>query len=365
MAGSAGHDTGVSQDRTDALVAAVRSALEDQEPLQIIGSGSKAFYGRAPEGIPLPVAGHRGIVSYEPSELVVTARAGTRLDDMEVLLAEHGQMLAFEPPHFGADATVGGTVACNFSGPRRPYAGAARDFVLGVRLVSGKGEVLRFGGEVMKNVAGYDVSRLMAGALGTLGLLLEVSLKVLPAPEREATRCFDIDPALAIEKMNRLAGKPLPVSGAAWVDGRMYLRLSGSEAGVSSAAGQVGGDELAGPDANRFWSDLREHRMSFFQGDGVLWRISVPPATAPLPIEGRWLIDWGGGQRWLHTGSEADQVRGQVTAAGGHATAFRGGDRAGDVFHGLSEAMMRLHRQVKEAMDPHRIFNPGRMYAAI
>ncbi len=365
MTGPGAGDTGEARDRADELASAVRSALEDGQPLQIVGSGSKAFYGRIPEGRPLSVADHRGIVSYEPAELAITVRAGTSLTEVEALLADHGQMLAFEPPHFGDDATVGGTVACNLSGPRRPYAGSVRDFVLGVRMINGRGEVLRFGGEVMKNVAGYDVSRLMAGALGTLGLLLEVSLKVLPASEVQVTRCFDLDVGRAIDTMNRIAGTPVPLSGAAWENGRMFLRLSGSQAGVTSAAEDLGGEELAGDDAARFWVGLREHGLPFFDGDGMLWRLSVPSATKPLPVDGRWLIDWGGGQRWLGTDSGGDRVRERVAAAGGHATAFRGGNRAGEVFHPLNEALRELHQRVKTAMDPQGIFNPGRMYAGI
>jgi glycolate oxidase FAD binding subunit len=354
-----------SDDRTAELVTAVREAMAAGHKLQIVGSGTKAFYGRNPSGRPLSVDGHHGIVSYEPSELVVTARAGTRLAEIEAALAGEGQMLAFEPPRFGAGATLGGTVACNFSGPRRPYAGAARDFVLGTRLISGKGEVLRFGGEVMKNVAGYDVSRLMAGAMGTLGLLLDISLKVLPVSESEATRCFDVEPGEAIERMNELAGRPLPLSGAAWVDDRMYIRLSGSAAGVASAAAELGGDQMSAPEADLFWSDLREQRLPFFQGDGVLWRVSVPPATGPVPVEGRWMIDWGGGQRWLRTDSDPDPVRLVAGQVGGHATVFRGGDRAGEVFQPLGEALLGLHRRIKQAMDPQGVLNPGRMYAGI
>lgn len=361
------HGDGVARDRdrTEELAAAVAEAVTRGEGLNIVGSGSKAFFGRDPSGRILEVRGHSGVVTYEPSELVVTARSGTRLKDIETLLDDNGQMLAFEPPRFGEDATVGGTVACNMSGPRRPYAGAARDFVLGTRVINGRAEALRFGGEVMKNVAGYDVSRLMAGALGTLGVLLEVSLKVLPRPEVETTRCFDLEPVQAIDQMNALAGRPLPVSAMAWVDGRMYVRLSGSETGVSSAAAEIGGDLPDTPGADPFWTDLREHHLPFFEARGVLWRISVPPASRPLSVDGQWLIDWGGGQRWLWTDADPDSVRRGAVAAGGHAIAFRGGDRAAEVFQPLSEAMFALHRRLKQSMDPRGIFNPGRMYAGI
>lgn len=365
MPDSQGNGAGRAGDRTDELAAAVAEALDQGEALNILGSGSKTFFGREPSGRNLQVGAHSGVVSYEPTELVITARAGTRVADVDALLADNSQMLAFEPPRFGANATVGGTVACNMSGPRRPYAGAARDFVLGTRVLNGRAEVLRFGGEVMKNVAGYDVSRLMAGALGTLGLLLEVSLKVLPKPETEATRCFRLEAGAAIDSMNAMGGRPLPVSGMAWVEGLMYVRLSGSEAGVSSAVAEIGGDQPASPVSDRFWDDLREHRLPFFQPAGVLWRISLPPAAGPVPIDGDWLIDWGGGQRWLWTDAGAESVRQAAVAAGGHATQFRGGDRAGDIFQPLTDSMFALHRRVKMAMDPGGVFNPGRMYAGI
>jgi glycolate oxidase FAD binding subunit len=352
-------------DMTDALQGAVHRSLESGEALDIQGTGSKRFYGRKPTGRPIDVAGHRGVLSYEPSELVLTARAGTPVREVEALLAEHGQMLAFEPPRFGEEATLGGTVACNLSGPRRPYAGAARDFLLGIRLINGHGDVVRFGGEVMKNVAGYDVSRLMAGALGTLGLLLELSLKVLPAPECEQTLELELDQGEAIAAMNRLASRPLPLSGAAWIQGRVVLRLSGSEAGVRAAVEEIGGEAMDGTAAVVFWRDLREHRLSYFEHDGLLWRLSLPPAAAPLPWPGDWLIDWGGAQRWLRTDLPADQVREQAAAADGHATAFRGGDREAQVFHPLGAVMLRLHRRIKKAMDPRGIFNPGRMYAEL
>jgi glycolate oxidase FAD binding subunit len=365
MGGARGGETATDADRTQELQDAVARAVETGEPIEIRGCGSKRFYGRTPRGQPLEVGGHRGVVYYEPSELVVTARSGTRLDDLEARLAEQGQMLAFEPPRFGDGATLGGTIACNFSGPSRPYAGAARDFVLGVRLLNGKSEILSFGGQVMKNVAGYDVSRLMAGSMGTLGLLLEVSLKVLPAPETQLSVTMEAAQGQAIEAMNRYAARPLPLSAAAWMDGRIYLRLSGSEAGVGAAARELGGDRLGREEAEVFWRDLREQRLDFFGGDGVLWRLSLPPATPPLSLPGSWLVDWGGGQRWLKCDLARDQLVEQAAAAGGHVTAFRGGPQGEEVFHPLDDAAMRLHARIKDAMDPRGILNPGRMYGSL
>ncbi len=337
----------------------VREAADKKMPLRIVGSGTKAFYGRPVEGQPLCVAGHRGIVSYEPTELTVTARAGTPLAELERLLAQKNQMLAFEPPHFGAGATLGGTIACGFSGPRRPYAGAARDFVLGVRIVNGKGECLRFGGEVMKNVAGYDVSRLMVGSLGTLGVLLEVSLKVLPRPAAEVTLAISMDAAEAIQRMNEWAGRPLPLSAACHVGDTLYMRLSGSANAVKAARVKLGGEIVAR--SEEFWRKLREHELGFFAGDTPLWRLSLPPACAPLELPGKWLYDWGGAQRWLRSEAPADEIFRTAKQAGGHATLFRGGERGGNVFHPLPPALAALHRRLKQALDPAGILNPGRI----
>lgn len=355
----------VDADLTAALQSAILDGLADQRPLEILGSGSKRFLGREASGERLDVGGHRGIVSYEPSELVMTARSGTPVEEIESVLTRHGQMLAFEPPRFGPGATLGGTVACNLAGPRRPYAGATRDFILGTRLVNGKGEIVRFGGEVMKNVAGYDVSRLMAGAMGTLGLLLEVSLKVLPAPRVEATLAFERDEPQALVDMNQCAGRPLPVSAAAWCAGVMYVRLSGSETGVTAACAELGGDEMLPEAAVAFWDALREQRLTAFSGPGVLWRLSLPPATGSLPLDAEPVLDWGGAQRWLRTDEDPIRVRCVAGDAGGHAVAFRDGDRQGSIFHPMDRVLMRLHRRVKDALDPHGLFNPGRMYAGL
>jgi glycolate oxidase FAD binding subunit len=317
--------------------------------------------GREPVGEPLSLAGHAGILSYEPSELVVTARSGTPLAELEAALESQGQMLAFEPPHLGPEATIGGCVAAGLSGPRRPYGGAVRDHVLGVRLLNGRGEVLRFGGEVMKNVAGYDLSRLMVGALGTLGVLLDVSLKVLPRPAVEITLRRPASAAEAIETMNRWAGRPLPLSAGAFDGELLHVRLSGTESGVRAARRVVGGDPV--DDGGAFWQRLREQRHAVFETARPLWRLSVPPATPPLDLPGRQLVDWGGAQRWVLTDAPAQQVRALAAGAGGHATLFRGGDRSGEVFHPLAPPIAALHRRLKAAFDPQGLFNPGRLYA--
>jgi glycolate oxidase FAD binding subunit len=348
-------------DRTADLQDRVRQAIAERSPLQIAGGGTKGFLGREPVGQPLSLGDHAGILSHEPSELVVTARSGTPLAELEAALASQGQMLAFEPPHFGPAATLGGCVAAGLSGPRRPYGGAVRDHVLGVRLLNGRGEVLRFGGEVMKNVAGYDLSRLMVGALGTLGVLLDVSLKVLPRPAAEVTLRRPAFAAEAIEAMNSWTGRPLPLAAAAFDGEWLHVRLSGTESGVRAARRVVGGDAV--DDGGAFWQRLREHRHAIFESGLPLWRLSVPPATTPLDLPGRQLIDWGGAQRWLVTDAPAEQVRAAAAAAGGHATVFRGGDRSGEVFHPLAPPVAALHRRLKAAFDPDALFNPGRLYA--
>jgi glycolate oxidase FAD binding subunit len=342
------------------LLDAVRDAFRRRAPLVIHGGNTKAFYGRMIQGEPLDVRPHCGVVNYEPTELVITARAGTKLTEMESLLAQTGQMLPFEPPHFGANATVGGCVAAGLSGPRRPFAGAVRDNLLGVEIINGKGERLRFGGEVMKNVAGYDLSRLMAGALGTLGVLLQVSLKVLPRPMCETTLTQELNAERAIKVMNEWATRPLPIS-ATWHDGQnLYVRLEGVEHAVKAATEAIGGDCME--DGETLWHNVREHAEAFFEGDLSLWRVSVPPATPMLGIHGECALEWNGGLRWIKTDVQAADIRRIIAAADGHATLFRGGDRQGEVFQPLSAALMTVHKRLKQALDPAGILNSGRLY---
>ncbi len=343
------------------IAARVAAACGERRALQIRAGGTRAFHGRRVDGETLDVSAHRGVVAWEPAELVLTARAGTPLAGIEALLASGRQMLAFEPPRFGPASTLGGAIATAMSGPRRPYAGAARDFVLGVRCVNGRGELLGFGGQVMKNVAGYDVSRLMCGACGTLGVLLEISLKVLPVPPCEITVEHACDAAQAIVTMNRTAGRPLPLSASSHDGERLRLRLSGAESAVSAAAAALGGDVV--DDAAAYWNAVRDQSLAFFRAPGALWRLSVPPATPPLALGGEQFIEWGGALRWLRTTRDAGAVRTAVSAAGGHATLYRGGDAAcEEVFHPLAPGLVALHRRLKHAFDPEGILNPGRMY---
>lgn len=350
-------------DISQQLQEAVSSARKESKKLQIVGGNSKAFYGRTPSGETLDVSKHSGIISYEPTELFITARGGTPLKDIEAALNENNQMLPFEPPHFGEHATLGGTIACNLSGPRRPYAGAARDHILGIKLLNGKGEILSFGGEVMKNVAGYDVSRLMSGALGTLGILLEISLKVLPRPEQEYTLAKEVDEKMALDAMTRWSRKPIPMSAALYDGNRLYLRLCGTPRSVEAAIKKIGGEEISsGAD---FWQRVNEHQHAFFDSTYPLWRLSLAPYTPLIDIDGKWILDWGGAQRWLLSDAPASAIRAAAEHAGGHATLFRGGDHDGNVFQPLAPKLMQLHHNLKQAFDPHGIFNPGRMYTEI
>lgn len=338
----------------------IRAAADAKRPLQIRGGGSKAFYGNQSGGDELDVTAYRGIVSYEPTELVITARAGTLLADIEAAMREKGQMLGFEPPHFGGGATIGGCIAAGLSGPRRAYAGSVRDFVLGVRILDGRGSDLHFGGQVMKNVAGYDVSRLITGSLGTLGVILEVSLKALPLPPAELTLSREQARTDAITAMNAWAGQPLPITGTCHVQKRLYVRLAGAESAVRAAAKKIGGDTVT--NAAEFWRDVRDHRDLFFSGVRPTWRISLPSTAAELNLSGPQLVEWGGALRWLKTDDDASAVREAAHKAGGHATLFRRGAADIGAFHPLPETMMQLHRRIKKAMDPAGILNPGRMY---
>ena len=350
-------------DISDALIDAVRQAYDDRRPLCIEGGGSKRDLGRTASGSRLDVAGHNGVVDYEPTELVITARAGAPIAELEAILAAEGQAMPFEPPRFGSTDTLGGVIACGLSGPARPYAGAARDMVLGAGLINGKGEALRFGGRVMKNVAGYDLSRLMVGAYGTLGVLLDLSMKVLPMPETECTLGYECNQTEALERMNRWADQPLPLSAAAWENGILRIRLSATENGVADAKAKMGGEETD----SGYWQTLRDHRSAFFTESEhlPLWRLSVAPATPALKLQVDVLVDWGGAQRWIRTDAPAAELRALAKAAGGHAQCFRGGDRRGDVFQPPEPNLMKLHKGLKKAFDPRGILNPGRLYQAL
>ena len=348
----------------DAVIGKVRQAAERARPLRIRGGGSKDFYGQRLHGELLDVRPLAGVVDYEPSELVVTVRAGTRLRELQALLAERGQCLPFEPPQFGVGSTIGGAVAAGLSGPARASVGSLRDYVLGVQIVNGKGELLTFGGQVMKNVAGYDVSRLMAGSLGTLGVIVQVSLKVLPVPPAEATLLFDLSETSARQQLNRWGGQPLPLNASCWADGHLAVRLRGAQAAVAAAARIMGGQALAPERAERQWPALRDQALPFFRlapGE-ALWRASVPDTATPLNL-GPTLVEWHGAQRWIKaTPADATHVREAAARAGGHATLFRGGDGSVPVFTPLAPALAQIHARLKHEFDPAGIFGPGRLY---
>jgi glycolate oxidase FAD binding subunit len=340
----------------------IKAAAAAKRPLRFRGGGTKDFYGNEVRGEILDTRGHAGVVAYEPTELVITARCGTSLVEVQEILGEKNQMLPFEPPHFGPAATLGGCVAAGLSGPRRASSGALRDFVLGLKVIDGRGESLTFGGQVMKNVAGYDVSRLLAGSLGTLGLILEVSLKVLPRPAAETTLKLELPQGKALESLNRWAGQPLPMSASAWQDGDLGLRLSGAPSAVRAAAEKIGGEPMDRVSADKFWTGIREQTDPFFSADAPLWRLSLPSHARPVELPGAQLIEWGGALRWLKTNADAASVRGAAVRAGGHATLFRASDKPAGAFAALPPVMARLHRELKAAFDPAGILNPGRLY---
>ncbi|EIK97257.1 glycolate oxidase FAD binding subunit [Pseudomonas sp. M47T1] len=341
----------------DTLLDGVHQAIATRTPLRIRGGNSKAFLGRPIAGTPLDTRVYSGIVRYDPTELVVTARAGTPLVELLAALDEAGQMLPCEPPDFDGQATVGGMVAAGLSGPRRPWSGAVRDFVLGTRVISGLGQHLRFGGEVLKNVAGYDLSRLLAGSLGSLGVLTEVSLKVLPTPRCSASLNLDISAAEALQRLAEWGQQALPISGACHDGQVLHLRLEGGAGSVAAACDRLGCSTVAGS----FWADLREQRLPFFHDPRPLWRLSLPFNVGELAVPGLQLLDWAGAQRWLKSDVDAALLRSQVAAVGGHATCFNAapGDSP---FHPLAPTLLRYQQRLKAHLDPHGLFNPGRLY---
>ncbi|GHC17430.1 glycolate oxidase subunit GlcE [Aidingimonas halophila] len=353
------------QDMAEALCERVRQADHDKTPLKIVGGDTKAFYGRRVEGDILSTRDHHGISHYDPVELIISVRAGTLISELEAALDAEGQRLPFEPPHFGESATVGGMIATGLSGPRRPWAGSVRDFVLGSRIITHEGKHLRFGGEVMKNVAGYDLSRLMAGAQGTLGLLTEVSLKVLPKPTATHSLRLAMPLASALESLAEWGRQPLPITAAAYHDGALHLRLEGGPSSVAATRERLGGDVLD----DEFWTQLREHQLPFFADtdERPLWRLSLPNNTPALELETRSdtdvLYDWGGAQRWVRTSIDGRSLRDAVATAGGHATCYTPG--ASDPFMPLAPSVAKYHRRLKATLDPNGIFNPGRLYAEV
>ncbi|NWO08136.1 MAG: glycolate oxidase subunit GlcE [Alteromonadaceae bacterium] len=350
-------------DQIQSLQEQVLKARADGQTLNIVGGGTKSFMGRTPDNdaATLSLAEHSGVVEYHPVELVLTVRAGTTLSEIEAVLAEEGQCLHFEPPRLGDGATIGGTLACNLSGPARPWAGSVRDQVLGLRLLNGQGEHLRFGGQVMKNVAGYDVSRLQAGAMGTLGVMTEISLKVMPKPATTATLVQEMPLESAIDYMNRRAGEPKPLTGACWLDGKVYLRLAGARSAVEATAEQWDGEVIENGDA--LWQQIRDLQHDYFAGDDPLWRFSVRSSAVMPSLDGPWLVDWAGAQRWYRGQATLRDLEPLAAEAGGQVSLFRGGDRTAEVMHSQPEALKAIQRRIKQSFDPDGLFNPGRLYS--
>lgn len=354
----------IDQDKTDELVQFVTQARDSKTPFNIVGGNSKRFLGKVTPATELSTAGHSGVTSYEPTELVVTVRTGTPMSDLNALLKENNQMLPFEPPVLN-NGTIGGVLACALSGPARAFAGSARDYVLGMQVINGKAQLLRFGGQVMKNVAGYDAARLHVGAFGTLGVLLETSMKVLPLPEYELTLQHELASANDNSGLIKLMRQSLPMSAAAVVGNKQYLRLSGSESAVKAAARSCGGEPLT--DAATFWASIREQEHAFFNDERALWRLSVPEFAPALPLEGDWLLDWAGAQRYLKTDATADQIFSAAEQVAGHATCYSAHTMASDVpvFQPLHGAARTLHKRVRDSFDEQRLFNPGRYHAEL
>ena len=372
-----------------AMVERVNDARRAGAQLAIGGGGTKQFYGEAIEGEPFDVSGLSGISSYEPTELVVTVRCGTTLKELDAVLAERGQCLPFEPPHFGPSATVGGMVASGLAGPSRAAVGGVRDYLLGGTMINGRGEVLSFGGQVMKNVAGYDVARLLGGSMGTLGVICEVSLKVLPIAPASATLRFAMRQPDALETLHRWAGQPLPLNASAWWDDTLVIRLRGALAAVNAAIATMkdrGGQVVDGDLGLQFWHGMREQVDEFFVGaraavdagtgasagagarasaSASLWRLSVPQTTPPLAVSGEQLVEWHGAQRWVCTSAPAAAMRELASRAGGHATLYYSRDKSPGVFAPLRSPLDRIHRNLKRAFDPSGVFNPGRLYPGL
>ena len=366
------------------LVDQVRAAQDRKTCLDIRGGGTKAFYGGLPRGEPLDLRPLAGISSHEPTELVITARAGTPLAELEAALAAHGQCLPFEPPRLaaaGADqgvgtgdealgGTVGGMVAAGLAGPARAAVGGLRDYLLGATVLNGRGEVLSFGGQVMKNVAGYDLARLMAGSMGVLGVLCEVSLKVLPLPAAMTTLAFELDEAQALAWLHARRAQPWPLNATSWHPGGLRVRLAGARAAVKAAVAQLGGRAIDANEAAAWWQAVRDQRHAFFQLDEAelaagtrLWRLSLPATAPALALAGEVFVEWGGAQRWYRTAAPAAELRAAAARVGGHATLYRGLDKSAGVWAPLAPPLARIQQSLKAAFDPAGLFNPGRLYA--
>ncbi len=361
----------INNDLSKALQAQVKKAIEDKQPLFIHGGKSKLFYGKKVGGSPLDISQHTGIVNYEPTELCITVRAGTLLSEVETLLEEHQQILPFEAPHYfgmngeGDNTTIGGAISAGISGPRRAYTGSIRDAILGVEIINGEGEIVRFGGQVMKNVAGYDLSRLMVRSQGTLGAILSVSIKLLPKPSHNGTFIVECDQAQAIEYCQHLRIQQLPVTATTWYNDHLSIRLSASENILENCKQKIKNAEINDDDS--FWADIRDHRHHFFgRSEKPLWRFSLPPTSKVISrFDNEQLIEWGGAQRWIHSNAPANIIHSIAQSRKGYATLFKSNIPDANHFPALDPALLVLHKSLKRKMDPHGIFNPNRMYQGL
>ncbi|MFT4938936.1 MAG: glycolate oxidase FAD binding subunit [Paraglaciecola sp.] len=348
-------------DVSQRLIEQVAQAAHSGSPFAIIGGGSKRNMGRTTALEEINVSEHSGVISYDPSELVITARAGTTIAELEKILAEKEQIIPSDPPHYSGKATLGGALACNTSGPSRPWNGALRDAILGIKLINGKAEQLNFGGQVMKNVAGYDVSRLQAGAMGSFGIITEISMKVVPKPQASLTLVYEFDGTAAINKMIELGRTAKPISAVCWCDNNLYVRLSGTEQAVHGSAKIWGGELLNEP--AMFWKNLREQQLEYFSGEQALWRFSIRSSVPLFLSDMPTLIDWGGAQRWLRGDADMRAMEQHANACGGHVSLYRNGDRSGEVMHNLANPLKTIHQRLKASFDPQGIINPGRLYS--
>ncbi len=350
-------------DSSEFLISKIKDAYRTETPLHIIAGNSKAFYGRTINYEELNISSHTGILNYEPSELVITVRSGTKLSVIKSALNENNQMFAFDPPDYDSNSTIGGTIACGLSGSRRPFAGAARDFVLGTRIINGKGEALRFGGEVIKNVAGYDASRLITGSVGTLGVLLDISIKVLPQPETEITIVQELSTDAALSLMVHLKRQPLPISGLVYINNQLFIRLSGTQSTVNAAHKSIGGENLNKTTISFSWQQLDNNTLNFFNTKKPLWRVSVKPGTPPFTINDNILYNWAGAERWFFSERNDMDIFKLALQAKGHATLFRNSEQNNQIFQPLSKPLQKIHLELKKAFDPKHILNPGKLYA--